>query len=106
MFGTSGRHVTALAFGGLLFLRLIPFGAPAVAPAQESKPPCCFTNPNYQGTCMVSPGEGESCDSILQYLNSDGTVGKTYCGTTRIRGGWQQVDCQQDGHRGQIPGRK
>jgi hypothetical protein len=92
--------------GGVLFLRLVPAGTPAATPRQDDQTPCCFTNPNYQGTCVVTPGKDETCDTILQYLNSASTVGKTYCGGTRIRGGWQQVDCEPQGQRGVIPGRK
>ena len=106
MFGTSGKSASAFVFSGLLFLRLVPFGTPVATPSQDDKQPCCFTNSDYQGTCTVQPGEGETCESILTYLNSDGTVGKNYCFTSRIRGGWQKVDCPQDGQRGQIPGRK
>lgn len=110
MFGSSRQGALAFVFGGLLFVRLVPAGLPAAAPAapptQDQSTQCCFTNPNYQGTCVVQPGQGETCDSILQYLNSAGTVGKTYCNSSRIRGGWQQVDCDNRGQRGSIPGRR
>jgi hypothetical protein len=58
-----------------------------------SAEPCCFANDRYEGTCTVIPGEGETCDSILAYLNNPMSAGKTYCGNTKIRGGWAQVDC-------------
>jgi hypothetical protein len=54
---------------------------------------CCFTNPAYTGVCQVTPQEGETCGSILSYLNTPNSVGKTYCGETNIRGGWQQSSC-------------
>ena len=55
--------------------------------------PCCFDNPRFSGTCQVTPGEDESCSSILGYLNNPNSVGKTYCGNTKVRGGWTQVSC-------------
>jgi hypothetical protein len=56
---------------------------------------CCFTNQRFTGTCRVVPGEGETCGSILAYLNNPNSVGKSYCGNTKIRGGWQQVSCNE-----------
>ena len=56
--------------------------------------PCCFENPRFSGTCEVTPGEDESCSSILGYLNNPNSVGKTYCGNTKVRGGWTQVSCE------------
>ncbi len=65
--------------------------APALAaPGAE---PCCFANDRVQGTCTVIPGEGETCGSILSYLNNPMSTGKSYCGGTSLRGGWAQVDC-------------
>lgn len=61
----------------------------------DDQSPCCFANPRYSGVCQVVPGEGESCSSILAYLNNQNSVGKSYCGNTTIRGGWSQVDCEQ-----------
>jgi hypothetical protein len=58
-----------------------------------SAEPCCFTNDRYEGTCRVVPAEGETCGSILGYLNNPMSTGKTYCGNSKIRGGWVQVDC-------------
>jgi len=55
---------------------------------------CCFTNPRFTGKCTVTPGEDESCSSILAYLNNQESVGKNYCGNTIIRGGWESVDCE------------
>jgi hypothetical protein len=66
--------------------------------AEEKGAPkdCCFEHPNYQGTCTVTPAKDESCQTILDYLNTQGSSNKTYCGSTRIRGGWSQADCKQD----------
>jgi hypothetical protein len=55
--------------------------------------PCCFENPRFSGTCQVTPGPEESCGSILGYLNNPNSVGKAYCGNTKVRGGWTQVSC-------------
>ncbi len=55
---------------------------------------CCFTNPRYSGVCEVAPGEGETCSSILGYLNNPNSSGKAYCGGTAVRGGWSQVACE------------
>ena len=55
---------------------------------------CCFENPRFSGTCEVTPGEDESCGSILGYLNNPNSMGKDYCGNTNIRGGWSQVSCE------------
>ena len=56
--------------------------------------PCCFENPRYSCTCQVSPGPEESCGDILGYLNNPNSVGKTYCGNTKVRGGWSSVACE------------
>jgi hypothetical protein len=37
---------------------------------------------------------GQSCGSILAYLNNPNSSGKGYCGGTSIRGGWQQASCE------------
>jgi len=55
---------------------------------------CCFENPRFSGTCKVTPGPDESCGSILGYLNNPNSVGKAYCGNTKVRGGWSQVSCE------------
>ena len=60
----------------------------------DSAEPCCFTNNRYDGTCKVIPGEGETCQSILAYLNNPMGTGKSYCGGTSVRGGWAHVDCK------------
>jgi hypothetical protein len=50
-------------------------------------------NPRYSGTCQVTPGPDEGCADILAYLNNPNSVGKSYCGNTKVRGGWTEVDC-------------
>jgi hypothetical protein len=57
--------------------------------------PCCFKNPRFTGTCQVTPGPEETCGDILAYLNNPNSVGKTYCGNTKVRGGWTQVTCDR-----------
>lgn len=56
---------------------------------------CCFTHPSYRGTCEVSPGEEESCQDVLEYLNTPNSQGKTYCGGTNLRGGWELATCEE-----------
>ena len=67
--------------------------APAVD-AQAPPPHCCFTNPQYAGTCEVVPSKDDTCASILGYLNNPQSQGKAYCGNTIVRGGWQEVSCE------------
>ena len=66
--------------------------------ADEDKPKetvCCFTNPQFAGGCKVTLGKDETCADVLKYLNTAGTAGKTYCNTTKIRGGWEKVACEK-----------
>jgi hypothetical protein len=81
------RHLESVAavLAGVVLLLAQTAGA--------AKPPCCFTNPQYTGVCVVEPGEGETCASILDYLNNPRSLGKSYCGNTNIRGGWKQAVC-------------
>ena len=84
---------------GLMVLMLCLPAFPALAGDEAAatsiqQAPCCFENPRYSGTCEVTPGEGESCGSILGYLNNPNSMGKDYCGNTTIRGGWTQVECE------------
>lgn len=66
------------------------------APLGDEEKKCCYTNSQgYQGVCVVTPGEGETCESILAYLNNPQSAGKTYCGSTKVRGGWKQVPCDE-----------
>lgn len=64
------------------------------ARAQEPAAKCCFTNPRYAGTCEVEPAKDESCSQILGYLNNPMSQGKSYCGSTTLRGGWQSKSCE------------
>jgi hypothetical protein len=76
----------------LLFL-LTVFTTTAGRSEEEQKSDCCFTREGYQGICRVTPAKDETCESILSYLNSAGTVGKSYCGGSKLRGDWKQVEC-------------
>jgi hypothetical protein len=76
--------------GGLaLFVLCALWAGEALAKA----PTCCFTNTAYTGVCEVTPAKGESCSTIVQYLNTPNSTGKTYCGSTAVRGGWAQASC-------------
>jgi hypothetical protein len=66
-----------------------------VRAADPSPKPCCYTNAGYSGVCSVQPGEGETCGSILDYLNNPNSQGKSYCGNTNIRGGWSAKKCDE-----------
>jgi hypothetical protein len=70
-----------------------PGSCPGVRAVADSRPACCFTNPQYSGTCAAEPGKDETCVSILEYLNNPRSQGKTYCENTSIRGGWKQAEC-------------
>ena len=79
-------------------------GAPAAAAAgscaaaygQDPRPHCCFTSPRYVGACEVEPEKGETCTSILEYLNNPQSQGKAYCNRTAIRGDWKLVPCEPE----------
>lgn len=88
-------------FGIIAFTLLALTGAAAAGAADEAaqtstslQAPCCFENPRFTGTCEVTPGPEESCGGILAYLNNPKSVGKNYCGNTKVRGGWTQVACE------------
>jgi hypothetical protein len=93
------------AAGAALLLAAAAWPAPPAAPlapplvcaaagAQDLRPPCCFENSRYVGVCEVSPGQDETCASILEYLNNPQSTGKSYCNSTNIRGGWKSVPCE------------
>jgi hypothetical protein len=83
-----------LALAIVLAMPLLGAGnAPPDAQPQK-KAPCCFNNPGYSGTCSVEPGAGETCASVLAYLNNPNAAGKTYCGNATLRGGWKAVRCK------------
>jgi len=81
----------------VLILPLIS-AAPPTRKDNQTQPagPCCFERVGYQGVCQVTPAEHETCGSILKYLNTPGTVGKDYCGASKLRGGWKSVDCPKE----------
>ena len=66
------------------------------APAEQASPraDCCFINRAFTGVCRVKPADGETCATILAYLNDPRSQGRSYCGGTTIRSGWQQVSCE------------
>ena len=66
----------------------------ASSQTETPAPACCFTNPRHTGVCEVQPQEGETCASILAYLNNTQAVGKAYCGNTAVRRGWTQATCE------------
>ena len=66
----------------------------SVTLAGEPVAKCCFKNPAYSGVCEATPAEGETCKSIVDYLNTPNSAGKTYCGGTAIRGGWESATCK------------
>jgi hypothetical protein len=71
-----------------------PLACAAPAADQDPRPSCCFTNARYVGTCEVEPAKDTTCAAVLDYLNNPQSQGKSYCGNTSIRGGWQQVACE------------
>ena len=64
--------------------------------SEKSESLCCFNNPGYSGTCQVQPAGDETCGSILSYLNNAMAQGKNYCGGTKIRQGWAEVECEEE----------
>ena len=86
------------SFLSILLLLFVPVAfSQDDAPETEGqeKSVCCYHHERVQGLCQVTPVQEETCESILEYLNSPGTSGKTYCGGTKVRGGWTSVDCEQ-----------
>jgi hypothetical protein len=88
-----GRWPAAVAAAAVLAVT----GAVRTPSASSQSPSpaaaCCFTNPRHTGVCEVQPHEGETCGSILAYLNDTQAVGKSYCGNTTVRRGWEQATC-------------
>jgi hypothetical protein len=70
-------------------------GSDFVVKAADPRPPCCFTNAQYSGVCQIEPAEKETCASILDYLNTPNSMGKSYCHNSTVRGGWKQETCAQ-----------
>jgi len=75
-------------------MRRMLFGSNAPCAAAASSAHCCFVNPRFVGTCDIEPSADETCGSILAYLNNPQSQGKTYCGSTSIRGGWKPAACE------------
>ena len=75
----------------MVFVLSWAVSAAGAVPAADAGGKCCYTNPAYTGVCQVTPQEGETCQAILDYLNTPNSAGKNYCGT--VRGGWQQTSC-------------
>jgi hypothetical protein len=73
--------------------RVAPRPSEASAAEEPAAQKCCFSNPRYSGTCEVAPAKGETCATVLAYLNNPNSLGKTYCENTTIRGGWQSASC-------------
>ncbi len=89
----------ALAAGLAAMLAFTSTGStslPEQDASPESRETCCFTNPAYSGVCKVQPSENETCSSILAYLNNPMAQGKSYCGGTKVRQGWAEVDCEEE----------
>jgi hypothetical protein len=82
------------AIVAVIAMLVVPgIGQEAVAAEEEDR--CCFNNQRFTGTCVVVPAEDETCADILSYLNNPNSVGKAYCGNTKVRMGWKQVECAQ-----------
>jgi hypothetical protein len=80
--GCAGHSILVM---NVLFSLLLMF--------MSNQPGCCYANPRFAGVCVVQPARSETCSSILNYLNSPGSSGKTYCDSTEVRGEWKQVRC-------------
>ncbi len=89
----SNRFFGAIHLGAGVAVAVALFVAALPARAADAPKPCCFSNERYSGTCRVVPGNDETCDGILAYLNNPNSTGRTYCGGTNMRGGWIQMDC-------------
>ncbi len=83
-----------LGIGSVAAVEMAALPAPELMTTATQSEPCCFTNPRFTGICQVTPGSDESCSSILGYLNNPNSVGRAYCGNTKVRGGWAQTDCE------------
>jgi len=90
----STRTTIAVLFCALCVSGLVTAAENDETVAATQQGPCCFENPRYSGTCQVTPGPEETCGDILGYLNNPNSVGKNYCGNTKVRGGWTSVSCE------------
>ncbi len=91
---TTYRNKTAFLTLVMCLTALVAVAGDEEVATSIQQTPCCFENPRFSGACEVTPGEDESCGSILGYLNNPNSVGKNYCGNTKVRGGWSQVTCE------------
>jgi hypothetical protein len=82
---------------------VVALAATGVGRSAEAPEPCCFTNDQFAGVCRVVPAQGESCASILGYLNNPASTGKAYCDSTTIRGGWVPTRCDTEAQRRPTP---
>jgi hypothetical protein len=95
----SHRLVLGAAVGlalAMLIVSSLPGTGTAAEETQKLGSKCCYTNPQHSGICQVTPVEGETCSTILAYLNNPMSSGKNYCGGTKVRGGWKQVQCEEE----------
>ena len=90
----NSRTVVAVLFCALCVAGSVIATETEDAAAVAQQGPCCFENARYSGTCQVTPGPDETCGDILGYLNNPNSVGKSYCGNTKVRGGWSSVSCE------------
>ncbi len=72
---------------------LVLFAGIGISRAANTTEPCCFINDRYAGVCKVIAAQDETCASILKYLNSPNSAGKSYCNNTAIRGDWSSAKC-------------
>jgi len=91
---TPSRRVFAVSISILWLAGVAAAAGTGATHTVVQQEPCCFENPRFSGTCQVTPGPEESCGSILGYLNNPNSVGKNYCGNTKVRGGWTKVSCE------------
>ena len=90
----STRTIVAVLFCALCVSGSVIAAETDEATAVAQQGPCCFENPRFSGTCQVTPSPEETCGDILGYLNNPNSVGKNYCGNTKVRGGWTSVSCE------------
>jgi hypothetical protein len=90
----SPRKIIAVSISILCLAGLASAAGAEEPQSAIGKQPCYFENPRFSGTCQVAPGPEESCGDILAYLNNPNSVGKNYCGNTKVRGGWTTVSCE------------
>lgn len=91
----TGHLSSFIALAALIVVAATPvFAETPAAETTIGGDKCCFNNPRYTGKCEVTTGPDETCSDVLAYLNNQASVGKTYCGNTKVRGGWAQIGCE------------